>query len=221
MTKPERAPKVDHPLLADLPRLGKITDNMQAQISRVLYAGRATAGAERLLVGGDSAKDVLQEALLALLRYDPAKLTTTWEALSVGIAKNKALTALRDATKGRRSATTAPGAADDVAVLSLDDVSVDVRDESVAHNPELEFEHTQQQLVLVRLARELLSDRDRTVFFGIHYEGRTKAAIAAELGLTPPGVGYIYINAAKRLYTAACADPAFPTVAGTPEGRTP
>ncbi len=49
-----------------------------------------------------------QEALIALLDYDPRKLRTTWEALSVGIARKKAFAALRRATRGRRSSGRTP-----------------------------------------------------------------------------------------------------------------
>lgn len=204
--------------MADRARLEKIIDNMHFQIQKVIYKGRFGQGTERALHGGESAADVLQDAVLALLEYDPSTLRATWESLSVGIAKNKALVALRRATRGRRAANADPGAADDVMVVALDDI--DPRDEDNDHDPERSFERTQQQLVLLRLARELLSDRERVVFFGLHFEGRTRVAVAVEVGLTPQAVGQMYVKILKKLHAAACRDPWFPTDHGTPDGRT-
>lgn len=219
MNEPPRL--ASHPLMADRARLDKIVDNMSAQIQKMIYHGRAAPGTERALHGGESADDILQEALLALLSYDPTGLRVTWEAVSVGIARNKALEALRRATKGRRAASTAPGAPDDVTVIPFDDaVAAFGEDADDRDDPERVFEQAQQQLVLLRLAREQLTEREQAVFFGIHYDGRTRAALAAEIGLTPQGVGQMYVRVAKTLHAAACKDPAFPTTANTPEGRT-
>src|SRR5215468_11166111 len=91
-----------HPLVDDRARLDKITDNMYAQIHRVL-----------------------QEALIALLEYDGANLHTTWEALSVGIARKKAFAALRRATRGRRAGSACRGDPDDVTVIPLDTTLLD------------------------------------------------------------------------------------------------
>ena len=203
-----------HPLVVDRARLDKITDNMYAQIHRVLYGIGRDPRTERTLHGGQSADDVLQEALIALLEYDATKLRTTWEALSVGIARKKAFAALRRATRGRRAAGSDRGNADDITVVPLD--ALDPRDDSA--DPELAFERTQQQLVLMRLAKENLSDRERTVFFGIHFDGLTRAELADQVGLTPQGVGQMYVRVVKALYAAARADATFPTTADTPEG---
>jgi RNA polymerase sigma factor (sigma-70 family) len=208
--------------VADRARLDKITDNMYAQIHRVLHGRTRDPGAERALSGGESAEDVLQDALIALLEYDPANLRTTWEALSVGIARKKAFAALRRATKGRRSGRTAAEDPDDVTVVSIDVAHVDLPDESDEADPERAFERTQQQLVLLRLARERLNDRERQVFFGIHFEGLTRATLAADLGLTSQAVGQMYVRVLRYLYTAARDDPMFPTTnAPTPNAPTP
>ena len=74
------------------------------------------------------------------------------------------------------------------------------------------------QLVLLRLARERLTDRERQVFFGIHFDGLTRATLAADLGLTPQAIGQMYVRVSRSLYALARTDPAFPT---TDEGRTP
>jgi RNA polymerase sigma factor (sigma-70 family) len=209
MTKELALARLAHPLVVDRVRLDRITDNMAAQIHRVIHGRGRDAAAERALHGGESADDVLQEALIALLEYDPGRLRTTWEALSVGIARKKAFAALRRATRGRRRDDSGAGDPDDVTVIPLDPTT-DVRD--LADDPELTFERTQQQLVLLRLANERLTGRERRVFVGIHYHGTTRAELAAEVGLTPQGVGQLYVRVVKALYAAARADPAFPSL---------
>jgi len=221
MTKELAHPaRVAHPLVADRARLDRIVDNMTAQIHWVIYGRGRDATTERALQGGESADDVLQEALIALLEYDPARLKTTWEALSVGIARKKAVTALRRATRGRRSGTTASGDPDDVTVVPLEFTMTDIRDRSGTADPELVYEQTQQQLVLLRLARERLTGRERRVFLGIHFDGVTRAELADEIGITPQGVGQLYLRVAKALYAAARHDPDFPTTNGALERRT-
>src|SRR6185369_8975171 len=115
------------------------------------------------------------------------------------------------ATKGRRSERTAAEDPDDVTVVSIDVAHVDLPDESDEADPERAFERAQQQLVLLRLAQERLTDRERQVFFGIHFEGLTRAALAADLGLTSQAVGQMYVRVLRYLYTAARDDPMFPT----------
>jgi RNA polymerase sigma factor (sigma-70 family) len=170
-----------------------------------------------VLHGGESADDVLQEALIALLEYDPGKLRTTWEALSVGIARKKAFAALRRATRGRRSDRAGRDEPDEVTVVPIDPSVTEIADDTAERDPEIAFERTQQQLVLVRLARQRLSTRELAVFVGIHFEGTTRAALGAQLGLTPQAIGQMYVKIVKSLYTAARADPEFPS---TTEGRT-
>lgn len=211
--------RLAHPLVADRARLDKIIDNMAAQIHRVIFGRSRDPRSERALHGGESTDDVLQEALIALLEYDPGKLRTTWEALSVGIARKKAFAALRRATRGRRTGRTDPDDPDDVTVVALGAVT-NVRDDSGDRDPELAFERTQQQLVLLRLARERLSGRERKVFFGIHFDGLTRTALAGEVGLTPQAVGQMYVRVVKSLYAAAREDPSFPTITAALEGRT-
>jgi RNA polymerase sigma factor (sigma-70 family) len=223
VTELARTARRTHPLVVDRARLEKITDNMAVQIHRVIYGHARDPGSERALHGGESADDVLQEALIALLDYDPRTLRTTWEALSVGIARKKAFAALRRATRGRRPAGAERGDQDAVTIVSLDTSLPDVPDRSGEGDPESAFERTQQQLVLLRLARERLTARERAVFFGIHFDGRTRAELAAEVGLTPQGVGQMYVRTIKSLYAVACEDPEFPTqfptTTGTREGR--
>jgi RNA polymerase sigma factor (sigma-70 family) len=210
-------PRVAHPLVVDRVRLDRIADNMAAQIHRVVHGRTRDVRTERVLHGGESVDDILQDALIALLDYDPGKLRTTWEALSVGIARKKAFAALRRATRGRRSEAAKPEDPDEVTVIPLDTAVTELKDYSDDHNPEVAFERTQQQLVLLRLARERLSPRERTVFFGIHFHGATRAALAEEVDLTPQAIGQMYVRIVKSLYAAARDDPQFPTL----EGRAP
>lgn len=212
-------PARDHPLLADRPRLEKITDVMYAQIQKVMHVApqdrgdvAAGRGVERTLVGGTSADDILQEALLGLLRYPPAKLNTSWEALGVRIAQNKAKEALRKATKGRRRGTDGEDDEVEIDVVSLnspiqqDEGSIG---EEIAHtleagsDPEADFIRTEQQLILVRLARELLSERDRRIFFDVHFLAISNAEVGRQLGLTGARVGQVYTAAAERVLNAA------------------
>jgi RNA polymerase sigma factor (sigma-70 family) len=186
----------------------------------VIYGRSRDPSNERALHGGESADDVLQEALIALLDYDPRKLRTTWEALSVGIARKKAFAALRRATRGRRSGRADADEPDSVTIVALDSAVAEVQDLSGDHDPETVYERTQQQLVLLRLARERLSARERTVFFGIHFDGRTRADVAPEVGLTPQAVGQMYVRIVKSLYAMAREDPQFPTIDGTVTGNT-
>jgi hypothetical protein len=53
---------------------------------------------------------------------------------------------------------------------------------------------------LIRLAREILDDRDRTVFLGRHFGTHTRESLAEQFDLTPPGVTHVYRTTAKRLY---------------------
>lgn len=219
MNEPARTPRLDHPLMAERAQLGKILDNMNVQIQKVLYGGRVPDDVERALHGGESVDDVLQEALIALLACDPDELRESWEALSVRIARNKAVDAVRRATKGRRSRGSDPDSPDEVAVVSFDPGEQDVHHASEGRSPEETFMIAQQELVLLRLARDRLTDRERNVYFGIQFQGRTRAELADEVGLTPQGVGQMYVRIAKALDAEACRDSAFPTTR-LPEGRT-
>jgi RNA polymerase sigma factor (sigma-70 family) len=211
---PARPPFGNHPLVGDWPRLEAITSNMFGQIQKVINR-RSDLEVEEVLSGGESARDILQEALIALLCYDPSRLQETWEALSVRIARNKAIDAIRRATKGRRSRESLNDEPDDVSLVSLDVVRADPEDDAEEADPEEAFMRTQQQLVLIRLARELLDERDRKIYFAIHFEERTRAELGRELHLSGAGVGQIYARAARRLHEAARRYPEFPTTANS------
>lgn len=219
-----RRPLRDHPLLQDRARLEALLDVMYIQIQKVMHPFRAAVGrgdaearSEQALAGGESPDDVLQTATLALLSYPPSQLTTTWEALAVRIARNKAVDAIRRATSGRRSSSADSGDARDreidVVPLSTGDGGQHPIDALPADvDAAAEFVASRQQLILLRLARELLNDRDRQIFFEVHHLGRSRAEVGRALGLTGQRVGQIYVQAARQLLDAAHDDPAFRTL---------
>jgi DNA-directed RNA polymerase specialized sigma24 family protein len=219
MATPAPKPIPNHSLLSDRRRLDTIRDVMYAEIQKVMYrygprqnrsAAQAGRGTERSLHGGSSADDVLQDATLALLCYPPGRLATTWEALAVRIAQNKAVDAVRAARKGR----TRPGEdEDEIHLVSLDPNAGDDGPLGKIPTPddelEVEFIKTRQQKILERLARELLSERDRRIYYDVHHLGISLAEVGRHLGLTGQGVGQIYRAVSNRLLLAAHNDPEF------------
>jgi RNA polymerase sigma factor (sigma-70 family) len=200
-----------HPLLADRARLDRIVSNMDITIQRTLYGRRLGDGEERLLHGGISATDVLQKALLEVLRYDPAKLKTSWEALSVTIARCRAIDAVRDSTRGRRPADADADEPDEITIVSLDEL-IDDRtgaDTSAWSDPEQAFIHNEQQKVLRRLIREL-PEPSRTIVDALHYQGRSRVEVGKQVDLTPQRVGQIYAKTLPTLLRKAQEDPEFP-----------
>ena len=213
-----RRPLPNHPLLRDRARLEAILDVMYLQIQKVTHPcrtivrrGDAEARHEHALVGGESPDDVLQTATLALLSYPPSQLTTTWEALAVGIARNKAKDAIRRATSGRRTSSADSTREINVIPLTTHGEGQDPIDSVPAAiaAPDAEFIASRQQQILLRLARELLSDRDRRIFFEVHHLGINRAEVGRSLGLTGQRVGQIYRQAARQLLDAAHDDPTF------------
>jgi RNA polymerase sigma factor (sigma-70 family) len=200
-----------HPLLADRARLDRIVSNMDFTIQRTLYGRTLGDGQERLIHGGISATDVLQKALLDLLRYDPAKLTTTWEALSVTIAHRRAIDAVRASTKGRRAADADPDDPDDITVVSFDELlDYADADTSAWSDPGQAFVYNEQQKVLRRLIREL-SEPSRTIVDALFYQGLSRVEVGKQVNLTPQRVGQIYTKTLLSLLEKARNDPEFPT----------
>lgn len=211
-----------HPLEEDSARLEHIVDVMWAEIHKVLrlpaprrrrscgsdVVGRVgVAATDQLTRSGVSADDVLADALADLLQKSEDEVTTSWEALAVGTARNKAKGALRDAEAWLHETETRPR----LTVVSADASSQPDPDGDPAEpllellgDPAVdlddEFTKTSQQLELVRLAREILDDRDRTIFLGMHSGTRSRQSLAAEFDLTPPGVTHVYRTTARRLY---------------------
>jgi RNA polymerase sigma factor (sigma-70 family) len=210
-TQPEPGTMNDHPLLRDGARLRQITKVMRRKIEKTLRVKEDPAGRyERVIAGGASCDDVLQEALLGLVRFPESKLKGRWEGLAVRIAEFKAINALEAATRGRQRNEgdgdgdeideVRLGALSDDEVASLAEVGVDEYDEYVA---------LAQDDLMIQLARDLLDERDRRVFYGRQYLGVTKAELARELGLSGPGVADIYARALRRVEAAARSHPAY------------
>ena len=116
----------------------------------------------------------------------------------------------------RVAATAGPEAMEEARLAVQGGLDANVADDTDGWDPERAFERTQQQLVIIRLAHERLSDREQQVFFGIHFHGVTRAALSEDIGLTPQAIGQMYVRLVKSLYAAARLDPAFP--GSGPEG---
>ena len=210
----------NHPLLADGDRLDEILDAMYAKIQKTLFRWRRPVrrpraeanqsdnakDVERILDGtGVSADDILSEALIGLLSYPPECLEGTWEALGVTIAENKAKDALRAAGKGLRGTEHR---------LQLYLMSGDREREGPDgetepaifetlpgdwENLEAEYFATQDVLKLRDLAREVLDDRDKRIFFAIHFEGYSRKEVGDQFGLTSQRVGQVFNGALRTL----------------------
>ena len=207
-----------HPLLRDRARLEEIKNNMHIQIQLVLHRRRIRDDVELALSGGASADDVLQDAVIALLLTDPANLRKSWEALSVEIARNKAKDALSKATSGRRKRGAEPGTPDDYAVVSFDD-DFDTVDTYLGNDPETAFVVAEQHRVLLRLAREILTERERLIFHTGYYKTKTDKELGVQLGgISGQAVGQQRRRILRSLYEAARRDPSFPTLNVSDEG---
>lgn len=207
-----------HPLLMDRERFDRILDVMFARIQKQLFAwatGRARrpttvqpdrGGEEPVLEGtGVSAEDVLAEAAQALLQFPPDRLEGTWEGLAVRIARNKTIDALRTSGKGLRGTEQRSPlrlVSGDANRRGPDGEEEPSLFESLRSNwgdPEAEFFVLQDVRKLVELARETLNDRDREVFFAVHFQGDSRREVGKRLGLTSQRIGQIYSKALRAL----------------------
>jgi RNA polymerase sigma factor (sigma-70 family) len=190
---------------------------MHIQIQLVLHGRPARSDVELALTGGASVDDVLQEALIALLRTDAANVRKTWEALSCEIARNKAKDALSTATRGRRNRSAEPGTRDVIGLVAFDD-DFDAVDVDLANDPDSAFVVAQQHRVLLRLARETLTERERLIFHTGYDKTETDKELGEHLGgITRQAVGQQRRRILKSLYEAARRDPSFPTLNGSDE----
>ena len=103
MSSSSQASDTEHPLLRDRARFDNVLDVMYAAIQKVFFKNRTlvprNSASERVIIGGASADDVLQEATLALLTHPDAEAVEDWCALGTVVAKNKAMDALDAARK--------------------------------------------------------------------------------------------------------------------------
>jgi RNA polymerase sigma factor (sigma-70 family) len=198
--------------------MDRIADIMYAEIHKTLFRhtrGRRRRGAsiERVLEGtAVSPDDVLSEAVGGLLRHWPERLEGTWEGLAVTIAHNKAVDALRASRKGLRETEQRP----ELRLVSGDAERQGSGGEtqpplfevlpSTLNDPESEYLRLESALALRDLARDVLDERTREIFFAIHFDGDSRTEVGARVDLTSQRVGQIYRAA---LYTLA-ADRRFP-----------
>lgn len=201
-----------HPLLADPARLQRITSAMYAAIHRHLF-GRAGIyrgeREERVLLGsGESADDVLQEALVALLKYTQAP---NWEALSMVIAHGCAVDALRRATKGRRRRDAPVDEPDRISITPFDE-AIDEHTSAPAQawwdNPERAYEQY-ELFVAFKPLIGALPEPARTIVAEVVVHGRTRAEVGKQLGLTGARVGQILTQSLLALHQQARHDPNF------------
>jgi RNA polymerase sigma factor (sigma-70 family) len=221
MITPANRPDFDqqHPLLIDRPRLDRILANMELTIGQTLYRCRPRDDEERVLHGGVSAADVLQQSLMELLRVDESAVTTGWEALSRTIAARRAIDALRVATKGRRASDAAEEDPDDITVIPFN-MAVEQHTSALASyvaEPERAFVINEQLRIIRKLVRDLPDPVHRNIFNELFFVGRTRAAVAEQVGLTPQRVGQIYAQTLRAVWDQALRDPEFP--AETIEGN--
>lgn len=235
MTEPLARPfPEEHPLRTDRARLDDIADLMWQEILKVLHqplrarpkAGR-TSSAELTLVGGVSARDILQEALLDLLRHQPQE-DTRWEGLGVRIAQRKAMGALTKSRKGRKRR-----GQPDIEVGSFDiedDDGERLVEQLPDHTSSLTLEQAEEEARLLRRqqalhrATETLNDRDRQIVLRI-MRGEKRVAIGHDLNLTPQRIGQINAQALVKLQNMLADDPLFrppttnPIEGGSPNGN--
>ena len=177
---------------------------LQAQGASKRLSGAGDS--ERTLRGtGIGADDILAEAFLALVEYPPERLRGSWEGLAVRIAQNKAKDALEVAEKGLRATDQRPklhlvsgdrvGQGPDGA---SDPAPFDVLPAEWA-GLEAEYFALADVLELRDLARELLDDREQTIFFAIHYYGYSRKEVGEVLELTSQRIGQIYAAVLQRL----------------------
>ena len=199
----------EHPLFDDRDLFDKVRAVMYAVIQKTLHKGltasRQGTGPDRAMIGGVSAEDILQDALINLLEYAPEKLTSSWGAMGVTIAKRRAVDAVRVATKGLRGTDHRP----EIKVESGDAPTVGADGEAGPTrwdlhpverlNPEEEYEIMQRVLDLRDLAREELTERDQVIFFGIRFQGHSRKELGEELNLTAQRIGQIYNKACCTL----------------------
>jgi DNA-directed RNA polymerase specialized sigma24 family protein len=232
MSTPANRPfPASHPLQDDRARLEHIADLMWDEIHSVLRPGRpvhrrgSPGGNELTLIGGTSAEDVLQEAVIGLLRYQPAP-GINWEGLGVTIAHNKAVAALRMSGKHR-------GLPDgsQIQIASLDIANADGEplvndvpdpdDSGFSADEAIRRVHQLERLrALRRIAQENLTDRDRQIVFR-HQRGETFRSMHDEYGITEQRAGQIYRKSLRDLRNASNNDPAIQRLNDPDEGGNP
>jgi DNA-directed RNA polymerase specialized sigma24 family protein len=211
-----------HPVLQDVALRERLLDLMWARIQKTVAPNhrprpRRRSNADLVVAGGIIVQDVLNDALAGVLHTKPEEVRKSWEALATTIAHNKAVQAVRDNTKGRLR----DGDEIDLVPLHQPDENGTTLADKLADelaDPEAEAIVLQQELALKRLAEQHLSNRDREIYFRIHYLGQKRSAICHEFGITAQAVGQIYVKAARKLHEKAQLDPEFLRVSDRDRG---
>lgn len=197
----------DHPLRHDRALLDSIRDLMWKAIQKTLHHNvrprSAPARTELTLVGGVSAHDIMQEALIGLLRHDPDGVDN-WKGLGVRIAQNKAKQAIRSSRAHRRRE-----GLDDIEIASLDMPNADGQPlvDSLAGTSDTEMEalrtveSLERQQRIERMINQTLTDRDRAIVFRIQ-RGETREDVRKDYDLTAQRIGQIYTQAFDKLRAA-------------------
>ena len=185
---------------------------MFAKIQKTLFledSGRRRTDKTERVLGGNavSAKDVLAEAYIGLLQYPPERLEGTWEGLAVTIAHNKAVNALRASQKGLSETEHRAK----LQLVSGDDERKGRDGETkpphfeVLHSnwgdPEAEYLELEEVLELRNLAREVLDERSREIFFSIFFDSDSRVEVGEQFGLTSQRIGQIFRTALHKLVT--------------------
>lgn len=154
---------------------------------------------------GIGADDILADAFLALVEYPPDRLRGSWEGLAVRIAQNKAKDALETAEKGLRATDQRPklhlvpgertGQGPDGA---SDAAPFDVLPAEWA-DLEAEYFALSDVLELRDLARKILDERERDIFFAIHFYGYSRKEVGEAFELTPQRIGQVYSAVLRQL----------------------
>lgn len=209
MSSTSQASDTEHPLLRDRAHFDNVLDVMYAAIQRVLFKNSRPvprdSASERVIIGGASADDVLQEAAVALLTHPGAEAVEDWRALGTVVAKNKAMDALDAARKHLSRTDHRPElfvVSGDVGSPSPDGaVTTSVLQALPDRNlsPEEEVLAIQSALSLRDLAREILGGREQKIFLEIKFLQRSRRQLGDELGLTAQRVGQLYEEASQRL----------------------
>jgi hypothetical protein len=214
MSAPARYPYPEnHPVDVDLELRERVLDVMWFKIQKTISSAapikrRSTSTADLQLAGGIRADAVLNAALEGVLRKDPSELVGTWEAYATGVAHHKAVQAVRDNVKGRTRA----GKEVDLGSTDREDAEGHTLGDALVDelaDPEREAIALAQERIVQRLAHQLLSERDRDIFFRRHYLWQPLRSIADRHGLTEPGARHVYVQCARKVLTAARQDPEF------------
>lgn len=229
MTSPALRPVPPVHPLRDRGRLEALTDLMWDIIQKEL-SGRKSDQAERVLRGGDSMGDILQQSVVGLLRHKPrdgqSLEEVNWEGLAVVIARRRVIDALRRNARHRNATAEDTqlrteddgqptiGSGAPTSIESLPDPSVQDDDDIV------DAIRTRDLARRIHDAAEtLLDERSLEIFQRVSADVETQAAIGVDLGLTGQRVGQIYNKSIQTIHDALKADPAFRRALGDQETK--